>query len=97
MRCAGAMEVGLVKIGELKLGDAAIKDKLFAVIPLDPLSAVQGYSMLGMVGFESFRRFVTRIDYGSNALTLMDPKAFDPRMPGRRRPCSLRQRGSGDG
>ena len=34
--------------------------------------------MQGMVGFEVFKRFVTRIDYGRHVITLMDPKSFDP-------------------
>jgi membrane-associated protease RseP (regulator of RpoE activity) len=35
-----------------------------------------------MVGFETFRRFVTRVDYGAHTLTLIDPKHFDPKDAG---------------
>ncbi len=38
--------------------------------------------MTGMVGFETFRRFVTRVDYGNGTLTLIDPKSFDPKDAG---------------
>ena len=40
--------------------------------------------MPGMVGYETFRRFVTRIDYGAKTITLIDPKYFDPKTPARR-------------
>jgi membrane-associated protease RseP (regulator of RpoE activity) len=38
--------------------------------------------MPGMVGFETFRRFVTRIDYGAHTITLIKPDAFDPKDAG---------------
>ena len=38
--------------------------------------------MPGMVGYEMFRRFVTRIDYGAKTMTLIDPKEFDPKDAG---------------
>jgi hypothetical protein len=38
--------------------------------------------MRGMVGYETFRRFVTRIDYGAKTITLIDPKTFDPKDAG---------------
>ena len=38
--------------------------------------------MPGMIGFETFRRFVTRIDYGASTITLIEPEAFDPKDAG---------------
>jgi hypothetical protein len=38
--------------------------------------------MPGMVGYETFRRFVTRVDYGAGTITLIKPDAFDPRDAG---------------
>jgi membrane-associated protease RseP (regulator of RpoE activity) len=35
-----------------------------------------------MVGYETFRRFITRIDYGKGTVTLIMPGAFDPRDAG---------------
>jgi Aspartyl protease/PDZ domain len=78
----GIMEAGLTKIDELKIGNAALKNQVFVVLPLDAMSNVEGIKETGMVGFETFRRFVTRIDYAGKTLTLIDPKHFDPKDAG---------------
>jgi len=57
-------------------------NQLFSVFPLDDLYPADGMHMPGMVGYETFRRFVTRIDYGSKKITLIDPKYFDPKDAG---------------
>jgi hypothetical protein len=79
---SGHMDVGLTKIGALRLGAAEVKDQLFAVMPLDTLAPAEGQDMPGMVGFETFRRFVTRFDYGARTLTLISPDAFDAKDAG---------------
>jgi hypothetical protein len=76
------MDMGLTKLSSIQLGDASVKDQLFIAAPLDQMSPIEGTTMIGMIGFETFRRFVTRIDYGSQTITLIDPKAFDPRDAG---------------
>jgi predicted aspartyl protease len=78
----GHMDAGLTKVSSLQLGQATIKDQVFAVIPLDQMTDVEGVPMPGMIGFETFRRFVTRVDYGAGTLTLIDPKSFDPKDAG---------------
>jgi hypothetical protein len=79
---SGHVDVGVTKVTSLQLGNATIKDQAFAVMALDKLSPVEGVPMPGMVGFETFRRFVTRIDYGNRTITLMLPDAFDSRDAG---------------
>lgn len=79
---AGHMDVGFTKVDSLRLGDAVVKSQVFAVIPLNSMSVVEGVGMPGMVGFETFRRFVTRVDYGTSKITLIRPDAFDPRDAG---------------
>ena len=78
----GAMEGGFAHIDRLEIGNAAVKDQLFVVFPLDKLSDIEGVPLPGMVGYETFRRFVTRIDYGAGTVTLIDPKKFDPKDAG---------------
>jgi len=73
----GHMDAGLAKIRKLQLGAAEVKDQLFAVEPLDALDASEGTDTAGMVGFETFRRFVTRFDYGARTITLISPDAFN--------------------
>jgi len=79
---SGHMDVGVTKITALQLGNATLKEQTFPVMALDKLSPIEGVSMPGMIGFETFRRFVTRIDYGNRTITLMLPDAFDSRDAG---------------
>lgn len=79
---SGHMDVGLAKVASLQLGAAQVKDQIFAVTALDQLAPAEGIDMPGMVGFETFRRFVTRFDYGTHTLTLIKPDAFDAKDAG---------------
>ncbi len=79
---SGSMQAGITKVARLDLGDASVTDQVFMSAPLDSMSNVEGMDMPGMVGFEVFRRFVTRIDYGTRTITLIDPKSFDPKGAG---------------
>jgi len=78
----GTMEASLTKVSELKVGGAVLKDQIFVILPLDALSDVEGIKEKGMVGFETFRRFVTRLDYMGKTITLIDPKHFDAKDAG---------------
>jgi hypothetical protein len=76
------MEMGLAHVDELALGGAVIKNQLFVSLALDDMFPANGTHMEGMIGYETFRRFVTRVDYGAKTVTLFDPKYFDPRDSG---------------
>jgi hypothetical protein len=79
---AGHMDVSMTKVSSLQLGKATVKDQIFAVLPLNTMAKIDGVPMPGMVGFETFHRFVTRIDYGTDRITLIRPDAFDPKDAG---------------
>lgn len=79
---SGHMDFSVTKVSSLSMGAATIKDQTFIEAPLDSMADVEGIAMPGMVGFETFRRFVTRIDYGTNRITLIRPDAFDPKDAG---------------
>jgi hypothetical protein len=79
---SGTMEAGFTKVRMLELGAASIKDQPFGAFPLDALSDVEGFDQSGMIGFETFRRFVTRIDYGMHTMTLIDPGSFNAKDAG---------------
>lgn len=68
--------VALARIGTIELGDASVRDQLFTVLPLDELSAVEGLTVQGLVGYEVFRRFPVTIDYPGRKLTLHAPGTF---------------------
>ena len=76
------MEFGFTHVDKIELGAASIDNQSFAVFPLDSLYPADGMHMPGMVGYETFRRFVTSIDYGNKTITLTDPKYFDPKDAG---------------
>ncbi len=68
---------GFVHVDEIALGAVQLHNQLgFATQIYDP--SIEGIRVDGMVGFELFRRFAVRIDYGHNTLTLTDPTRFDP-------------------
>ena len=76
------MEMGMAHVDSVDLGGATIKNQLFLSLALDAMFPANGVHMRGMIGYETFRRFVTRIDYGTRTVTLIDPKSFDPKDSG---------------
>jgi hypothetical protein len=79
---AAHMDFGITKVASLQLGNATVKNQVFVVVPIEGMEPVEGVKMPGMVGFETFHRFVTRFDYGKGEITLIMPDAFDPRDSG---------------
>ena len=79
---SGHMDFGLTKVKSLRIGDATITDQVVPVAPLEDLAPSEGMTGGGMIGFETFHRFVTVVDYGAKKLTFIDPRKFDPRNSG---------------
>ncbi len=69
-------DVGLVKLESLQVGDATLSNQLFAVFPMESFATVEGVPENGMIGFEVFKRFVVKVDYEHETLTLTVPSAF---------------------
>jgi len=69
-------DVALVKLESVQIGDATVERQLFAVFDLARLEPAEGAPIPGLVGYEIFKRFVVRIDYGRRLLTLTLPAAF---------------------
>ncbi len=69
-------DVGLVTIDSLTVGDVTLAGQLFMVFPLEPFSNVEGVDQYGLIGYEVFRRFVVKVDYENEELTLTLPEAF---------------------
>ena len=78
----GTMSAGMTRVSRVDIGAASITDTSFMSLPLDSMENTEGVKMPGMIGFETFRRFVTRIDYGNKTITLINPKDFDPKDAG---------------
>jgi len=73
----GTAVSGYARVNEIKVGAAIIRNQEVFVLQYHP-DAVEGFAGDGMIGFEVFRRLVTRIDYGKKTLTLIKPAAFQP-------------------
>ncbi len=69
-------DVGLVKMASLEVGGATLRDQVFAVYDLGPLTSAEGAPVNGLIGYEVFKRFVVRVDYEHRTLTLTLPAAF---------------------
>ncbi|WIG54432.1 MAG: hypothetical protein OJF61_000218 [Rhodanobacteraceae bacterium] len=74
-------DYGLAKVATLRIGDVTFRNQVVGVLDF-AIDGVEGVDMQGMAGFELFKRFVTRIDYGKHTITLIEPEHFDPRDAG---------------
>ncbi|MGC5799065.1 PDZ domain-containing protein [Sphingomonas sp. NFX23] len=76
MRGAGVGVVvgGIAKVGSLVIGTAMLRNQPMRVLPQPDGGIEQG----GMLGFETLRRFVTRIDYGRRTIEFIKPETFSP-------------------
>ncbi len=69
-------DVGLVMIDSLTVGDITLANQLFMVFPLESFSNIEGVDQYGLIGYEVFRRFVVKVDYENEELTMTLPEAF---------------------
>ena len=77
----GVKDIGITRLDTVKIGDLTLDKQQVFVLDFAG-TGTEGYPMQGMIGFEAFRRFVTRIDYGRGTMTLIEPAAFDPKDAG---------------
>lgn len=71
-----SVDVGMVKMASLGVGDATLNDQIFAVFALESFSDIEGVPIYGLIGYEVFKRFVVHIDYEQSRLTLTLPSAY---------------------
>jgi hypothetical protein len=86
------MKASITHVKALQVGDAVVDNQMFIETALNAMADIEGHPMPGMVGFETFRRFITRIDYGAKTITLIDPKHFDAKDAGTAIPFVLNGR-----
>jgi hypothetical protein len=75
-----AVTSGNARVRSIRIGDAIVRDQPVSVIQFD--NPAEGVDEQGMIGYEFFARFTTRIDYGRHTLTFIDAKSFDPKDAG---------------
>ena len=79
---------GVTTLKSIRVGDATITNQTASVLDFQA-KGVEGTDEQGMVGYEFFARFVTRIDYGRHTITFIDKKYFDPKDAGTPVPMRL--------
>ncbi|MGH8291575.1 MAG: aspartyl protease family protein [Steroidobacteraceae bacterium] len=75
--------VSFAKIPAVSLDSKlTIRNQMFVIVPLSGISAVEGTTLDGVVGYELLKRFVVRIDYANRRLQILRPTDFDTRSAG---------------
>jgi len=72
---------GVATAKTISVGGITLKDQPLSVLVFSA-RGVEGADEAGMLGYELFDRFVTRIDYGNRTLTFIDKKHFNPKGAG---------------
>ncbi|MEI9997305.1 MAG: aspartyl protease family protein [Rhizomicrobium sp.] len=73
-----AVQGAVVTVPSVDVGGAILTGERFYVLSLDPIEALGGVHVDGILGYEFFRRYVTRFDFAAHTITLTDPGAFKP-------------------
>jgi hypothetical protein len=76
---AGTLLTQDTRVGELRIGDAVMRDQHFLVLPLGYSNVEQGAKppVAGLLGLEVIERFIVRIDYRAGRMTLL-PRSAEP-------------------
>lgn len=82
-------EVNLVTLSSIRLGDLVIDSVSAATIGLKPLNKYEGMPVEGILGYDIFSRFVVKIDYENQKLTLYEPSSFEYEGKGETLPITL--------
>lgn len=65
-------------LASVQFGDVTLRDARFTVVPFVEHDQVEGVTPFGgLLGYELFKAFVVRIDYGRRLLTFTDPARFE--------------------
>ena len=96
------VESGKTTVERLTLGKINFTERPFYTFDFRQLYAGGGVEMMGMVGAELFRQYVTCFDFGSKVIALIEPAKFDAHRAGSALPMSIKAseitvRGSFDG
>lgn len=72
---ANTVPTGYVRVPEIRVGDMVLRDQTMTTLEFST-KPVEGITVGGMIGFETFLRFIAVMDYGASTLTLVDPSRF---------------------
>ena len=71
---------GVARVDSIAVGAATLHDQPVTVLKFS--NAAEGIDEQGMIGYEFFARFITRIDYGAHRISFIDKRRFDPKDAG---------------
>lgn len=78
----GRLEIGLARAGLVEIGDLALRDQLFRVLPLGGAGSDPAPPYRGLLGHDFFDRFVVRLDQARQELVASEPAAWPGAAPG---------------
>jgi outer membrane lipoprotein-sorting protein/predicted aspartyl protease len=87
----GTQEVNLVSLSSVRFGDLVIDSVSAATISLKPLSKYEGMPVDGILGYDIFSKFVVKVDYENQKLTLYEPSSFKYEGKGEILPITLEE------
>jgi outer membrane lipoprotein-sorting protein len=87
----GTQEANLISLPNIKFADLVIDSISGATIGLSHLNKYEGMPVEGILGYDIFSRFVVKIDYANQKLTLYEPSAFKYEGKGEVLPITLEQ------
>ncbi|KPL02430.1 MAG: hypothetical protein AMJ90_05835 [candidate division Zixibacteria bacterium SM23_73_2] len=70
-------EVNLITLQKIRMDDLVIDSITAATVDLKPLNKYEGMPLEGVLGYDIFSRFVVKIDYADQKLTLYEPSTFE--------------------
>ena len=85
----GTQEVNLITLSSIGLNDLTIDSISAATVDLKPLGKYEGMPLEGVLGYDIFSRFVVKIDYENQKLTLYEPSSFEYEGKGESLPITL--------
>jgi outer membrane lipoprotein-sorting protein/predicted aspartyl protease len=72
----GTQEINLVSLSSVRLADLVVDSVSAMTISLKPLSKYEGMPVDGILGYDIFSKFVVKVDYENQKLTLYEPSSF---------------------
>jgi len=74
-----SVNAGMARVDRLVIGGAVVLERLLLrVVPLPDFDQIEGTQVDGVIGYETFKRFAVRLDYGNETVTFAAPGALAP-------------------
>ncbi len=72
----GQVDVSFAKLPSYRLQGITFDEQTVAVIDMSELNKVLGIKIDGILGYDFLSRFVTKVDYANETISLFDPDSF---------------------